>query len=987
MVRGALAKTRRTDDEAATEPLHSLLAGMTDAEPTWPLARSKKPRVSFHSVTSATFVKDGDDPFRLSSPHERQLSPLSPAVPALSNKEEDTSESHYPHDSTPESTGRRDSMVGELEMWQQLATTQSAMATGSSLNTPERRGGLASPCGTPGEKTGEVTVEVPDLGGLIVDDEMASSSREVSGEVQSLLGLVDQDEFHDASEEVTGEARDVSGLVAEDEMGLGVQDEVDPCTRNSLVPATTTRLPTLSPAPAEWNLFQKYKQDRSDNETDDDAKSVASSVVAADRSDMPHEESSAVSKDAEISSACAEQEELARVSHASSHKEDTFDFAAVNHEFDSRAGICSHSSPPRAQTIVQGTRKPYLVGGSHGQRAPGLGLIAAIGGRSPLAERRAGAGATVRSPASGKRSPASGNRGWKPLRSPKQNLGNPAQGPNASPEQGLSEAEQALSSQHPIQQLTGGHSSLFGTRTRMGWEEFVRHGKTQLPQYDDQASATRMDLSLLGAAPAAFSCRRSQALYEELRESRAQCLEHFINEVAEDTEIKQNEYSVAKQMWDRSLDVAPAANELMQLLPHTGSLDYDGFTTNMDEWSQHCKDQALQKWYVAKRRWLESDKQVTQQHTQDLRDEVQRLQETTRKCRELSGEVRNSSKHMDHMTDLHEIKHAYQEAQFEELRRTQEEPELIRRKLPSEWSALEEDQQKNTDLEQRIQELKQRVRCEEVKTKEARMAALQQQVRKGVLEKEFYAHTCIMQNATPYAVCLQLRGNIKLWVEKANGESPLFVRVSVQLPDAAKQVDPSMKIYPAFSRGLVACAWCRTLALVHGGSIEKQFGEVFSEAKESLEAAVPCADLHRFLRHFDVEVLRITDKLRAMRNLRKAVPEVEWFSAQFQSGPSGEEPSAELTVLLSVSRSHSVQADGVARALTTEAWAGKFDATQCIVKFNANLVAQPHLIWSQPTVESVLGRLDENIVKEAMERDASRDSLCEMLKTAVQAMR
>jgi hypothetical protein len=299
-------------------------------------------------------------------------------------------------------------------------------------------------------------------------------------------------------------------------------------------------------------------------------------------------------------------------------------------------------------------------------------------------------------------------------------------------------------------------------------------------------------------------------------------------------------------------------------------------------------------------------------------------------------------------------------------------------------AAVADEQNGNAALEQRIQELKQKVQGEEVKAKESRRAAMQQEFRKSVLEKQFYAHTSVLHKATEHAVCLRLRGNINLWVEKAIMESPLLVRVSLQLPDRSEHADPSMKIYPAFSRGLVVCAWCHTLALINGCSADKLFRRHLPEGR--LEDMVSSENLQRFLRLFDVEVLRITDNLRTLRNVRKAVPEVEWFSAQLKNSPSGDEPSAELTVLLSVLRSHDILPGGIARPRTAEALAGKFDAPQCIIKFNASLVAQSRLIWSKPTVEPVVGCLDGKLVGEAKEREASHASLAEMLKAAVQAM-
>lgn len=336
--------------------------------------------------------------------------------------------------------------------------------------------------------------------------------------------------------------------------------------------------------------------------------------------------------------------------------------------------------------------------------------------------------------------------------------------------------------------------------------------------------------------------------------------------------------------------------------------------------------------------------------------------------------------------DLQEIKHEFQQAQSEELRKTQEEPELIRQELPKARAALQQEQENNAEMERRIEELKQRVRCEQADAKQARKATMQEQLRKANLEKQFYSQTCILEKATQGAVCLQMRGNIKVWVENAAHESPSLVRVCLQVPEPVQLLDPTVKIYPAFRRGLVECAWCRSLAAISGSSIQKLFGETHAAPEGRLEATVSCQVLPRFLRLLDVAVLQITDNVRALRNLRKEVPEVEWLSAKFQNGDGGAEPSAEITVVLSVIRSHCITADGKAKPLTAEAHAGKYDVRQCVLKFDTNLAAECDMIWSSTSVEPTLGSFDANLVSQAVKREATRDCLSDMLKEAVKAM-
>jgi len=172
--------------------------------------------------------------------------------------------------------------------------------------------------------------------------------------------------------------------------------------------------------------------------------------------------------------------------------------------------------------------------------------------------------------------------------------------------------------------------------------------------------------------------------------------------------------------------------------------------------------------------------------------------------------------------------------------------------------------------------------------------------------------------------------------------------------------------------------------------MEKVLVSKLGDLSKNLEATVPCQELHRFLRLFDVEVVRITDQLRAMRNIQKEIPEVAQFSAEFQNSTKGDQPRVALTVLLSALLSHSLQADGVFRPLTTDAKAGKFSAVECIVKFNADLATLPDVSWSPPTVQTTLGRLDAEMVAQAAQcaqGAATQGSFCDVLAAAVQSMR
>jgi hypothetical protein len=540
---------------------------------------------------------------------------------------------------------------------------------------------------------------------------------------------------------------------------------------------------------------------------------------------------------------------------------------------------------------------------------------------------------------------------------------------------------------HPIKQLTAGSSS-HGSRARISWDEFLNQSELKLPvDHDPAAAPPRMDTSatMSGLVLPTFDCPRAQEMHQMLQHRRADCLEHFNSDIAHNAEQKRYQFSVARQMWDRSADVPAMASEW--LAASSDEFAREPLIVRMKEWHQHCKDEGHFKWHIEKRRWLESDLEIVKQHTQALKDEVQRFRDVKKRCKEISNEIRGGSSRLQHLGQLQDIKQAYQHLGNGELKRMHDERQLIQRALPEEQAELDSATETNIELERKVLHLKLQVQAEETERKETHKAALQQQVRRANLEKQFYAHTSIIHKATPGAVCLQMRGNVKVWVEKTSHQD--VVRLSAQQSQTLHQPHPYINIAPDFSHSLLACAWYRILAIVMGSSGPKLSCPILDTDKR-LEATVPCQELHRFLRLFDVEVIRITDQLRAMRNLSKEIPEIARVSALFCNSPKGDQPTAVLSVLLSILCSHSVHADGAVRPLSSDAKAGAFNAVECTIKFNADLATLPDVRWSAPIVEHAVGRLDTTLVAQAAQsaqNAASHSSFCEVVTAAARAMK
>jgi hypothetical protein len=334
-------------------------------------------------------------------------------------------------------------------------------------------------------------------------------------------------------------------------------------------------------------------------------------------------------------------------------------------------------------------------------------------------------------------------------------------------------------------------------------------------------------------------------------------------------------------------------------------------------------------------------------------------------------------------------------------RRNHEEQQLQLKKSPELQVKLEAARRKNSELEDRIHELKRRIQQEDLSAQEAKRATMQHNSRLKTLTKQRYAHTCILWEATASAVMLKLRGNITLWVETSAHD---FVRVSTKPPPLAARQDEAcfIQIAADVSRGLLACAWSRILAKIHESEVKqcKEASSSVDEMSECFIAQIPSQQVARFVRYFDVEVLHMIDKIKELRNLRKQIPEVSRVIADYVDNQgvsaSGTESGTPLTpqnpmlvlkIYVSVLRSHSVSADGLLRPLTAAAENGEVDAAQCLLLASENLLSPCKPKWSSIAVKPTVGRIAQDVVEQAVQSVAHNGTLCELVVSAVQAMR
>jgi hypothetical protein len=519
----------------------------------------------------------------------------------------------------------------------------------------------------------------------------------------------------------------------------------------------------------------------------------------------------------------------------------------------------------------------------------------------------------------------------------------------------------------------------------MPWDEFLGNCGVHLERLPEPC----MDTSNLGVTSVSFADPRNQALHDSLQRSRAQCLQRFVDEVAAHAEQKRNEYSVSIQMWDRAPESPAIVSELLQVMDSrlTSPSDHDNFCSRVKALHQRSMDEAWTKWYAQKHRWLEADVDLASRHTQVLRDEIQRLRDATRGCREIQNDIRENNKRVQHTGELHDIKQGHDDMKWEQSRRDRQELQLYQREVPEAQVKLEADRQKNAELEQRVQQLKRQLLDEEANAKQTSRDVLQQRWKNSVLEKQLAAHTCKVEKSTETAVFFKFRGNIKFWVERIDGKE--FVRIGVHPPalPTSQSVDHSVQILPAVARGLLACAWSKILAMVTGSTVEKTLQACLQvpqdqSSLESFVATVRADSIPVFVRQFDVEALWVTSKIKSLHTVKSEIPEISKFVTEFEI--QNEQPMLVYTINVVVLRSHSIAADGRLRPVIAETQAGDVDAVQCILNLKENLANSK---WSSLTCKRFLGRVDIKGVGCAMQGVAPGAALREVVAAAVQAMR
>jgi hypothetical protein len=978
-------------------------------------------------VTSTTFKKDGDDPFKLSSPQERLLSPLPDSsviseLPADEEETRETTDTIFPGVAdlvaTPESKGRRDSESTERENMEapqtEVAPNAQSQSSDKVVRTPLRERGLSagsnmvlsapseSPASSPGgELTGDVTGDVRDLSYLVHEDEnrphLANTGRCSSISLPGKSPPSGWKFYQKFKEEEAGQNAGTSEVQEVAKLPRRFFAEAQSPTVDALVQA-------LDKAP------KNNESDRDDDfEIPEGRKSFAEQVPVYDEAEAKLHTSADAHGEGGFDPGMSPEMSSTSVLETSAHcpsahsprpsSVGTVDFEAFDRGFDQRVGRLPSNSPqvPR-QGLTSGTggtnsssHNPY--------KAPGLAVLASIG-NAALPDKKLNVVISRSPPEVGSarsRSPLSSGRF--PTRSPPQDFAAWANVRSPKFEQSPRDSESGLlpgkSSMHPISQLTGHFDhecpGLSGTRTRMCWEEFINNCGITLytnQRAQDHAVAPPLENSsnIYGTT---FTCARSQILYESQQHDRAEYLQAFVHDIAAHADKKRSEYSVATQMWDRSTELPRIVHELLRVMSQRtlSPSDYEIFCTKVKDWFQHCKSEAWLQWYAHKRQWLEGDLDLVRKHSQVLREDTQRAHEATRRCRTILHEIRENFRRVQHTGELHELRQGYAALKYDMSRRNQEDRQLQKEKVPDAQVTLEAVRRKNSELEDRIRELQQRIQQEELSAKEASRAAMQHRLKRNILERERFARTCIFWKATAQAVCLKFRGNVHLWVERASSD---FVRVSTAPPPLAASKEPPcfIQLAPELARGLLACAWSRTLATTSECDVYACLDKCLSEVDLSkpFEAQIPSHEVARFVRYFDVEVLQLIDKLNELRNLRKEIPEVSQVVAEFQR-VDGTLPMLALSITVAVLRSHTVSADGVLRPLAIAADDDEVDAVQCMIRANEDLTASCEPKWSSVTVKTTVGRVEKDFVEQSLQRVAQNGSLRELVASAVQAMR
>lgn len=908
---------------------YELLGSVTPGVALRPLSpRSKRPRVSFATVTQRTFASDCEDPTNLSSPQERQLSPpLEPSIisdrsgadqqDGAYNEEDSTSELRFP-----------------------------GMAASPPLATGEPQRGPTSPessfeASVDGQTTGDVTANVIGLQNLLLQDQSdaanawASSGRETSNSLHSTAPRVLNSklaDFQTGCETTQTKACDGNGLQT-----ASAASGDDRWTAHVHGTECTSPVPTMEASP-EHDLYAQFKRTATMLDT---PATAAESLSEAEVEDEENETQQG-------RDACPREhtEHTIDIAHliATSHRDETadegmdpndslvlearplfcvvegMDFEGLNREFDSKR---AHDTPEAPDTPCKESR--CGVGG--GMEAPG-DLQQASRAAGLLAQQQHDSAAST------------------------------------ALEQGValeSDLQHSfISNESTLLPAASSLLSIPNSNLEFGSSLHHRH-----MSWDDFLSQCEIDFGSRAHA----RCGRGA---DTTAKPKHKDYFHLVTtETLPMTSERQCQLQTLVRCWNHAGKNPPS---LVELLHSTEVGRRAEFLERMHRWEHACKIQAKLQWSQAQNRWLRETLSAQRSATADLQHRSNLRRENTKQLEQLCKYMHSRLQLLQHKPD---VQHRRVWASSQEIdKQTLEHKAFMCRQASRAQEASDLAREKLKQLEGLVEQARKALGAAQQKTNSLKRSYLIERALRVALQRQQCARTCYAHHRTSTGVCFSLRGGATASIEPLVSSKPGISedQVCMRLCPPPRESDLSLKYVSSslvreqeLARTLLMHTWHGILAVLPKASVPHPGKAAL------LEAVLPRAEIPCLISQLDASVLSISEQVELLSSLHRE------FSGVTRIEPWLHNAGTLVLVVTLVSvRSHTVSVKGIS-PLHHGHGTNQRDVSKLTLQFTWHLAGFPvrdHIDWSSTRVRQVFGREGDALaVERALQRVRGQGSI------------
>lgn len=506
---------------------------------------------------------------------------------------------------------------------------------------------------------------------------------------------------------------------------------------------------------------------------------------------------------------------------------------------------------------------------------------------------------------------------------------------------------------------------------KIDWEQFLNQCGIALPAIESQ-QAPAMEVDLDSRPVCDYGCPRAQRAADALAQSRAAILQKVVKDLSDSNAAVRQWYQAAVDNWNQSSTAPPSVVQLAQALQHPQALTE--LRHRIKAWQAYCKDEAWLKWYAAKREWLRTDLNTVRDHNAALKVELQHLQQNKLRVLETSKNIGREMQSEKQRTENQLAARRFRAIADEDLASTRADQELMDQKAPEAAEAVKAGYQELLQLERRVEEARAASAEDDERLRQSGHSVLVAKARRLELEKIRLARTCSVTKATASSLEVKLRAGATARIGHAGDGCVIF---SLLLTGNGSR---PLDMAPRLHRELFTHAWQQLIA-----GLDPNHLETLEATSEVMQVRLQNVEVPRLLRRLDSAAVRIKDQLQALRGLHREVKEVVQVDARIESKENGEEQLA-ISVALVFVRSHFVSA-GLA-GLQALSDVSQVDSSKCIIDFDADLLQFPDCIdWSKARVRQVIGKGSEAVLAEQELRHLGAASMAEALEAAAEAMR